>query len=65
MKIEWLIADVTAVGSAPARAERYLFGVILDIFWPIHATFVVGELFCDLGIPSSALITLLMVSLCT
>ena len=50
MKIEWLIADVPSVGF-PARAERDIFGVILGVFWPIQASFVVGESFCDVGIP--------------
>ena len=31
MKIEWLVTNVTAVGS-PARAERDFFGTILDFF---------------------------------
>ena len=42
MKNERLVADVTSVGS-PARAKRDIFGMILDIFWPIQANFVVGE----------------------
>ena len=59
MKIKWLIANVTAAGS-PARAKRDILEVMLDVFWPIQATFVIGEPFCDLQIPSCALITLLM-----
>ena len=51
MKIEWLVADVTAVGS-PDRAECDILGMILDVFLPIQATFVVGETLCDVGIPS-------------
>ena len=37
MKIEWLVADVIAVGSLD-RAERAILGVILHIFWPSQAT---------------------------
>ena len=51
MKTEWLVTDVTSVGS-PARVERAIFGVILGVFWPIQAVFVVGEPLCDLGINS-------------
>ena len=47
MKIEWLITNVTAVGP-PARAKRDILGMMLDVFWPIQATFVIGESFCDL-----------------
>ena len=42
MKTEWLVANVTPVGSA-ARAEIDILGMILDIFWPIQAVFVVRE----------------------
>ena len=41
MKIEWLITNVTAVGS-PARAHSDLFWLILDVLWAIHVAFVVG-----------------------
>ena len=51
MKIEWLVVDVTSVGS-PDRAELDIFGVILDVFLPIQATFVVQEPLCDVEIPS-------------
>ena len=53
MKIEWLVANVTAVGS-PDRAGRAISEVILAgrCFWPIQAVFVAGEPFCDLGPPS-------------
>ena len=51
MKIEWLVTDVTAVGS-PDRAGRAILGVILAVFLSTWATLVVGEPFCDLGIPS-------------
>ena len=36
MKIEWLVANVTPVRS-PDRAERELFGIILEMLWPIQA----------------------------
>ena len=53
MKIEWLIADVTAVGSPTStRAESAVFCVILDVFWPLWATLVAGEPLCDLETPS-------------
>ena len=50
MKTKWLVADETSVGS-PDRAERDIFGVILDAFWSIQATFVAGEPLCDLETP--------------
>ena len=43
MKIEWLVADVTPVEPSP-RDERDIMGMILDVFWPIRAAVVVGEL---------------------
>ena len=49
MKIEWLVTDVTAVGS-PAKTEcAILVGGDLGwvCFWPIPAVFVVAELLCD------------------
>ena len=60
MKIEWLIADETVVGSLdraerdvgpPARAKRDIFLVILDVFWPIQATFMAGNPLCDVRFP--------------
>ena len=53
MKIEWLVADVTAVGSLD-RAERAILGVILTgcVFSPIQVIFVVGEPLCGVGPPS-------------
>ena len=50
MKIEWLIADVTSVRS-PARTKRDIFGVILNVSWPIQSAFVVEEPLCNLGKP--------------
>ena len=51
MKIGRLVADARSVGS-PDRAEHDLLGVILSVFLPIQATFVVRETFCDVGILS-------------
>ena len=51
MKIEWLVANVTTVGS-PDRAKHAILGIILDIFGSFQAIFVVRELLCDVGIPS-------------
>ena len=50
IKIEWLVDDVIPVGS-PDRAECGMLGIMLDVFWSIQATFVVGEPLCDEGIP--------------
>ena len=45
--------------ESPDRAEYEMddFG----LFWPIQAAFVVGEPLCDVGTPSSALISLFRV----
>ena len=52
MKTEWLVADVTTVGSS-ARAERNICEVILaEQFLPIQLVFVAGELLCGVGTPS-------------
>ena len=51
MKIEWLVAYETSVGS-PARVVHGIFGVIFDVFWLIQAVFVVGEPLCDVRTPS-------------
>ena len=56
MKIEWLIADVTSVGS-PGRAERDIFGGDVGVFWPIQLAIVVGEPLYEVGMPSWALTT--------
>ena len=48
MKIEWLVANVTAV-RAPNRAERAISEVF---FWPNQAVFVGGEPLCDVGTSS-------------
>ena len=55
MKIEWLVANVTPVGSR-ARAECDILGIILNLFWPITAVFVVvggGTLWCSYPLLSS------------
>ena len=46
MKIEWLVTDVTAVGS-PDRAEHDDFGMILGVIWPLQAISVVRKPCCD------------------
>ena len=51
LKIEWLVADVIPVGS-PARAERDILGMLLDVFWSIQAAFLIGGSRCGLGVPS-------------
>ena len=53
MKIEWLVADVTAV-CPPDRTECAMLGVILTgaLFWQIQAVFVVRAVFCDARTPS-------------
>ena len=60
MKIEWLVADVTAVGSLD-RAERAILRRIVASrdFLPIQVLFVVGEPLCGVGTPTTALKTLL------
>ena len=60
MKLEWLLADVTAVRS-PEIAEHTTSGVILvwRLFWPIQAVFVVGEPHGGVGTPSCVIIILL------
>ena len=62
LKIKWVIANVTAVGS-PNRAERAILGRILAgaLFWIVQAVFVVREPLCDVGTSSCALISLLRV----
>ena len=47
MKIKWLVANVTAVGS-PDRVYRANFGGR----GPIQAVFVAGEPLCDVETPS-------------
>ena len=51
MKTERLATVVTAVGLHD-REERDIFGILLGVFWPIQATFVIRESLCDVGIPS-------------
>ena len=52
MKIKWLVAGVTTVGS-PDRAERAFWGGDFGwpLFWPIQIVFVVREQLCDVGTP--------------
>ena len=62
MKIEWLVTNVTALGSpASAREESDIFWVIIDIFWPIQVAIVAREHLCDLKIPSCGTQTLLRI----
>ena len=51
MKTEWLVANVTPVGS-PDRAERAVLGIIVSVFWPIQTVFVAREPHFDVGTPS-------------
>ena len=53
MKMKWLVADITAVGS-PDIVERAIFGGDFGraLFWPIQVVFVVRKPFCDAGTPS-------------
>ena len=54
MKIKWLGADVTAVGSPDIHGGTYYFGNDFGwaFLWPIQAMFVVGEQLCGVGTPS-------------
>ena len=61
MKIEWFVANVTAVGS-PDRVEHAIWEVILvSVFLSVKAIFVAREPLCDVETPSLALVTLLRV----
>ena len=53
MKIEWLVANVTAVGSLD-RAERVILGVVVAgrVFGQSRSFYVVGGTFCGVGTPS-------------
>ena len=50
MKIEWLVDNITAVGS-PDKARVY-FGGDFGRSWSIKDTFVFGGLLCDVRMPS-------------
>ena len=50
MKVEWLVTNVTSVGS-PARTEHDIGGVF-GMLLPIKAVVVVGKPLCDVGIRS-------------
>ena len=52
MKIELLVIYRLIAIKYPVRAKREMSGLILDVFWPIQAAFVVGEPLCGVGIPS-------------
>ena len=45
-----MVANETAVGSLD-RTKRDILGMILTVFWPIQATFVVGGPLCDARLP--------------
>ena len=53
MKIEWLVADITAFGSLD-RAECAILKVILAgcVFLPIQVIFMVGETLYGVETPS-------------
>ena len=52
VKIEWLVNDLTAVGS-PGRTEHAILGMILaKRYLPIQDIFVVAEPLCDVGTSS-------------
>ena len=51
MKIEWLVANATPVGS-PHRAEHVILVVISDVFWPVKAVLAEKEPHCYVGILS-------------
>ena len=51
MKIVWLVANVTNVGS-PDRAERAILEVVLARRFFVQAVFVVEESLCYVGTPS-------------
>ena len=62
MKRGGLVADVTPARPS-GRAEHDILGVTLTLFWAVQAAIVAEKLLCDMGIPSSALIGLLRVTL--
>ena len=39
--------------SSPDSAGHDMLVMILDLFWPIQATFVIGEPLCDVGTANS------------
>ena len=54
MKIEWLVANMTAVGSLD-RAERTIFGLIVAgrVFCQSRSfSYILRELLCGVGTPS-------------
>ena len=63
MKTQWLVTDVTAIGS-PGRAERAILGVILAgcVFGQFRTYLLsLNEPLCDVGTSFWALIILLRV----
>ena len=53
MKREWLVANVTAVGSLDRAERAIIMGIVTGrVFRQIQVIFVVGEPFCGVGIPS-------------
>ena len=50
MKIEGSILNVKSVLSSASTESGFLGG--LDVFWPMQAPSLVGEMLCDLGIPA-------------
>ena len=52
MKTEWLVANVSIVGSLD-RAERAILGGDCSwaCFWPIQVVFAVAAPLCDVGTP--------------
>ena len=50
MKVEWLVTNVTAVGS-PDGAKCDILGMNFGVLRPIQAAIVVGESLCDEEIP--------------
>ena len=51
MKIEWLVTDVTPVGS-PDRTSYFMDDFSYAFLWPIQAVFDVGAPLCGVGNPS-------------
>ena len=51
--MQWLVADVTAVGSPDICSGTCYIGGDFGwaFYWPIQAVFVVRELLCDVGTP--------------
>ena len=52
MKLEWLVANDTAIGSLD-RAERAILGIVVAgrVFGQSRSFFVVAESLCGVGTP--------------